>query len=53
VVALPRLAEPERAATLHELERRRVELTTDPAWTSPAAWNLARERARAALSTLP
>jgi hypothetical protein len=53
VDALPRLAESDRAATLYELERRRIELTTDPAWTSPAAWNMARERARAALSTLP
>jgi hypothetical protein len=35
------------------LERRRTELTRDPALTSPAAWNLGRDSARSALARLP
>ena len=32
---------------------KKVVLATDPAYTSPAAWNLGRERARESLATLP
>ena len=53
VEALPALPEPYRTATLRVLKDRRALLTTDPALTSPAAWNVARERARAALAQLP
>jgi hypothetical protein len=53
VQALPTLPEPERRDVLLLLEGRRAELSTDPAFASPAAWNLGRERAREALSTLP
>jgi hypothetical protein len=53
VRALPRLPEPYRAQTAAILEARKVELTADPAWTSPAAWNLSRLRASEALATLP
>jgi hypothetical protein len=35
------------------LEAREIELTADPAWISPAAWNLSRRRATEALATLP
>ena len=53
VDALPRLDAPRRSEVLAQLLERRRELTTDPARTSPAAWNLSRERAKAALATLP
>jgi hypothetical protein len=53
VRALPALAEPERARVLDVLRERRLALSTDPAFASPAAWNLGREAARDALSTLP
>ena len=53
VRALPRLPEPYRAQTQAILEAREIELTADPAWTSPAAWNLSRRRAMEALATLP
>ena len=53
VRALPALPEPERRDVLRLLEERRAELATDPAFAGPAAWNLGRERAREALSTLP
>ncbi len=53
VEALPQLDDPLRTQVLIQLEARRAELTGDPGWTSPAAWNLARERARAALANLP
>ena len=53
VEALPALPGRYQAQTLRVLEGRRTLLTTDPALTSPAAWNLARERARAALARLP
>jgi len=52
VAALPALPEAERRAVRAQLERRGAELRTDPALTSPAAWNLGRERAREALETL-
>ena len=50
--ALPSLPEPERTAVARFLDARRTELATDPALGSPAAWNLGRERARAALAAL-
>jgi hypothetical protein len=53
VDALPSLPMPERRQVQALLESRRAELATDPAFASPAAWNLGRERAKAALSTLP
>ncbi len=53
VEALPRLDEARRSEVLAELRQRHRELTGRPAWTSPAAWNLSRERAKAALATLP
>jgi hypothetical protein len=51
VDALPRLDGPTRSEVLAQLRDRQRELT-DPSWTSPAAWNLSRERAKAALATL-
>ena len=53
VAALPSLPEPERSLVEGSLRSRRVELATDPSLTSLAAWNLGRERARAALATMP
>jgi hypothetical protein len=47
------LPEPERDDVARLLYTRRRELASDPAFASPAAWNLGRERARAALATLP
>jgi hypothetical protein len=35
------------------LQERKAELATDPAFASPAAWNLGREQAKASLATLP
>jgi Domain of unknown function (DUF4173) len=49
VAALPMLPEPDRSAIESFLEARRVELAVDPAYQGPWAWNLGRERARAAL----
>jgi len=53
VEALPRLDAASRSALLATLEARRAELAADSATAGWAAWNLARERARAALATLP
>ena len=53
VEALPRLPDPYRTQTQVILDAREIELTADPAWTSPAAWNLSRRRATEALATLP
>ena len=53
VEALPRLPDREAGEILALLRRRREELASDPAFGSPFAWNLGRERARAAVSTLP
>jgi hypothetical protein len=53
VRSLPQLPEPYRTQTAAVLEARAIELTVDPAWTSPAAWNLSRQRASEALATLP
>ena len=51
--ALPRLPAREASEVLVLLRSRRSELASDPAFRSPFAWNLGRERARAALTTLP
>ena len=51
--ALPALPEAERLPLRRLLDERRRELGTDPALTSPAAWNLGRQAARDALETLP
>jgi hypothetical protein len=53
VAALPALPESERLPLRRLLDERRRELGTDPALTSPAAWNVGREQAREALATLP
>lgn len=53
VDALPGLPTREGREVLTILRRRDSELGSDPAYGSPFAWNLGRERARAALSTLP
>lgn len=53
VRSLPQLPQPYLTQTKAVLDAREIELTADPAWTSPAAWNVARERAKAALATLP
>jgi hypothetical protein len=53
VTALPALPEAERLPLRRLLDERRRELGTDPALTSPAAWNLGRQAARDALETLP
>lgn len=53
VAALPRLSEPDASAIRAFLEERRVELAVDPAYRGVSAWNLGRERARAALGSAP
>jgi hypothetical protein len=53
VDALPALPAAERRDITKVLLERRTELKTDAAYASPAAWNLGRERAREALTTLP
>ena len=53
VAALPALPEPEARRVLRLLYPRRFELQNRPGYTSPFAWNLGRERAKAALATLP
>ena len=53
VVALPALPQWEAGLVRSMLLARRQALASDPALTAPAAWNLGRERARAALSTMP
>jgi hypothetical protein len=53
VAALPSLKPVEAVRVRRLLENRGVELAKEPAYTSPFAWNLGRERARAALATLP
>jgi len=53
VEALPRLPEREAGDVRSILLVRRHQLESDAAYRSPFAWNLARERARAALATLP
>lgn len=53
VDSLDRLPAPERAAVLGILAARLEAIVDDPALDSPMAWNLGRERARAALDRLP
>lgn len=53
VAALPSLKPVEAVRVRRLLEYRRHELVREPAYTSPFAWNLGRERAKAALATLP
>lgn len=53
VAALQRLPESEARLVEQLLLRRRAELRNDPSVHGPFAWNLGRERARAALETLP
>ncbi len=53
VDALPRLPTAEHGQVLTILRIRKVELAADPAYRSAFSWNLGRERARAALATLP
>jgi Domain of unknown function (DUF4153) len=53
VAALPDLPAQDAAAVRQRLEIRRAQLANDPTITAPAAWNLGRERARAALATMP
>ncbi len=53
VAALPRLPEEERRQVHVLLTGRRTELEREPAYASPFAWNLGRQRAWEALETLP
>ncbi len=53
VAALPTLPAQERERILRLLYERRFELSREAAYASPFAWNLGRERAKAALATLP
>jgi uncharacterized protein DUF4153 len=53
VAALPDLPAPDAAAVRKRLEIRRRQLAIDPSLVTPAAWNLGRERAKAALATMP
>ena len=53
VDALPLLPDPDAFLVRRHLERRAAALAGDPALSSPAAWNLGREQARAALERLP
>jgi hypothetical protein len=53
VEVLPALPPSEARLVETMLRQRKGELATEAALISPAAWNLGRERARAALATLP
>ncbi len=53
VAALAIVPAPERAMLLDQLQVRREELRRDSASKGPMSWNLARERAREALSRIP
>ena len=53
VASLPALPPVEAVRVGRLLENRRDELANEPAYTSSFAWNLGRERAKAALATLP
>jgi hypothetical protein len=53
VAALPGLSAGDRGAVMRFLLARREDLRADDAYHGAAAWNLGRERARAALETLP
>ena len=50
--ALPSLAPADRSILEPALRLRWTELRTDPAFSAPGAWNLARDRARAALDRM-
>lgn len=53
VAALAYLPPADRASVMPRLRLRQQQLRLDPTTQSPFAWNLARERARAALAELP
>jgi hypothetical protein len=53
VDVLPALSASVKPSLVAHLDARRVQLATDRALVAPQAWNLARERARAALERLP
>ena len=53
VSALPSMPGGVAARLLNQLILRKHELAREPSYASPFAWNLGRERARAALETLP
>ena len=53
VAALPSLPAADAVRLRSMLRDRRGRAAEEPAYTSPFAWNLGRERARAALETLP
>ncbi|HSS34804.1 MAG TPA: DUF4173 domain-containing protein, partial [Patescibacteria group bacterium] len=53
VDALSRIPEPDRSTIADGLRRRAAEVAADPSLDSPAAWNLARSQARAALEAVP
>lgn len=53
VTAMPSLPSAERTDVARLLRDRRRELDLDPAFASPAAWNLGRERARESLRSVP
>ena len=53
VAALPTLPDGIAARVRVLLVDRKLELASEPAYESPFAWNLGRERAKAALATLP
>jgi hypothetical protein len=53
VAALPNLPDAEAQRVLRLLYLRRFDFTKEPAYNGPFAWNLGRERAKAALETLP
>jgi hypothetical protein len=53
VAALPYLADPDRRQAEAALYDFAYELRRDNSVGDPAAWNLARERARAALAAVP
>ena len=53
VAALPSLPAADRAVIERTLDRRRLELATDPAYQGLAALNLSREHARSTLEAMP
>ncbi len=53
VAALPHLPAAEADRLRADLLERRERFARDPGFSSPFAWNLGRERAKAALATLP
>jgi hypothetical protein len=53
VAALPTLPDPERTDVHRLLQLRRAQLASNPSYRGVAAWNLGRQRAMAALATMP